>query len=201
MSMSIPYDQTGRTGQKARTREAMLDATSELLAEGVTPTVEQAAMRAGVSRTTAYRYFANQRDLLIATHPEIDQPSLLGDDPPADVESRFERFMDVFTGFVLEYENEQRATLRLSLDQSMPAGETLPLRGGRAIDWIEDVLAPVRDRMPPADRRRFALAARATLGIESLVWLTDVAGLTPQEAVELMRASARTLFRAALDAL
>ena len=46
MDMSIPYAETGRTGQKARTREAMVAATREWLAEGVTPTVEQAAERA-----------------------------------------------------------------------------------------------------------------------------------------------------------
>jgi AcrR family transcriptional regulator len=39
----------------------MVSATRELLAEGSAPTVEQAAQRAAVSRTTAYRYFPNQR--------------------------------------------------------------------------------------------------------------------------------------------
>ena len=31
MGMSIPYEQTGRVNQKARTRAALLDATRELL--------------------------------------------------------------------------------------------------------------------------------------------------------------------------
>jgi hypothetical protein len=39
------------------------------------------------------------------------------------------------------------------------------------------------------------LAIRATLGIEALVWLTDIAGLSREQAVEIMRSSARTLFR------
>jgi hypothetical protein len=52
--MSIPYEQTGRTNQKARTRAALLDATRALLAEGVSPTVEQAADRAAISRTSAH---------------------------------------------------------------------------------------------------------------------------------------------------
>lgn len=63
----------GRTHQKAHTRAAMVAATRALLAEGVTPTVEQAAERAAISRTTAYRYFANQRALLIASYPEQDR--------------------------------------------------------------------------------------------------------------------------------
>jgi hypothetical protein len=40
MGMSTPYELTGRTHQKARTRAAMVAATRQLLAEGVAPTVE-----------------------------------------------------------------------------------------------------------------------------------------------------------------
>ena len=71
---------TGRTHQKARTRNALVDITRTLLASGRTPTVEEAAEAAGISRATAYRYFPNQRALLVAAHPEIDATSLLGDD-------------------------------------------------------------------------------------------------------------------------
>jgi hypothetical protein len=42
------------------------------------------------------------------------------------------------------------------------------------------------------------MAIRAAVGIESLVWLTDVAGLSRDEAAALMRSSARTLLRAAM---
>ena len=80
--MSIPYELTGRTKQKARTRAALIAATRDLLAQGVTPTVEQAAESASISRTTAYRYFPNQRALLVAAHPEIETRSLLGPNPP-----------------------------------------------------------------------------------------------------------------------
>jgi hypothetical protein len=41
------------------------------------------------------------------------------------------------------------------------------------------------------DLHRLALAIRATLGIEVLVWLTDVAGQSRKEAVEIMRSSRR----------
>src|SRR6187200_2925964 len=82
MGMSIPYERTGRTNQKARTRASLLEATRALLAEGVTPTVEQAADRAAISRTTAYRYFATQRVLLTAVFPEIAERSLLNADAP-----------------------------------------------------------------------------------------------------------------------
>jgi hypothetical protein len=50
------------------------------------------------------------------------------------------------------------------------------------------------------DRRRLAIAIRATCGIESLVWLTDVAGLSRDDAAALMRSSAQALLAAALAA-
>src|SRR3954451_16485788 len=115
MVMAIPYELTGRRHQKARTRNALTEAARKLLAQGVTPTVEQAAAAASISRTTAYRYFPNQRSLLLAAHPEIEAPSLLGEDAPEDGEQRFERAVEALTRLVVETEPQQRATLRLSL--------------------------------------------------------------------------------------
>jgi AcrR family transcriptional regulator len=165
------------------------------------PTVEQAADRAGVSRTTAYRYFANQRALIEATYPDLDAPSLLGRDPPADPEARFELLTRRMAERLLLHEPELRAMLRLSLESPPPARDALLMRQGRAIGRIEDALAPLRQRMRKPALRRLALAIRATFGIEPLVWLTDVAGLSRDAAVDLMRGSARTLLRAALAEL
>jgi AcrR family transcriptional regulator len=195
MGMSIPYERTGRINQKARTRAALLDATRALLAEGANPTVEQAADRAAISRTTAYRYFANRRALLTAVYPEIEARSLLDADAPADPAARLELVLERFTGHVLEHEPALRAQLRLSLEPGPTEPDRLPFRRGRAIGWIEDALAPLRERMPAPELRRLVLAIRATTGIEALVWLTDVAGLPRDEAAELMRASARALLR------
>jgi AcrR family transcriptional regulator len=191
----MPYESTGRTSQKARTRAALLAATRELLAEGVTPTVEQAADQAAISRTTAYRYFPNQRALLSAVYPEIDARSLLDADAPTDPAERLEQVLERFIGHVLEYEPELRAQLRLSLDSHPADSRHLPFRQGRAIGWIEDALAPLHRHMSDAELRRLVLAIRATTGIEALIWLTDVAGLARADAAELMRSSARALLR------
>jgi AcrR family transcriptional regulator len=176
----------------------MLASTRELLGEGVTPTVEKAADRAGISRTTAYRYFPNQRALLLASYPQLEAPSLLDAEAPADPSARLEAVSEALGRQILEHEPELRAMLRLSLESPAPARESLPLRQGRAIVWIEDALAPLRDRMPSSELRRLVLAIRATLGIEALVWLTDIGGVTREEAIEIMRSSTRTLATAAI---
>ena len=199
MGMSIPYERTGRTKQKARTRRALIEAARGILAEGRTPTVEDAAAAAAISRTTAYRYFPNQRSLLLAAHPEIETSSLLSDDAPQDPERRFELAVDAFIRLVVETEQQQRATLRLSLAPDHGDREQLLLRRGRAIGWFEDALEPLRDRLAPTALRRLVLATRSACGIEALVWLTDVAGLSREEAVGVMRWSAVALFHSALS--
>jgi len=88
--------------------------------------------------------------------------------------------------------------LRLSLDADPVERVRLPLRQGRAIRWIEEALAPLHTKMSEAERHRLALAIRSATGIEALAWLTDVAGLSREDATELMRWSARALLRSAL---
>jgi len=196
--MSIPYESTGRTSQKARTRRSLVTAARELLTSGSTPTVEQAAQAASISRTTAYRYFPNQRALLVATFPEIAATSLLSDPAPDDPLARLEAVAEALAKQVVEHEPELRAQLRVSLEPDGENPHELPFRKGRAIGWIEEALAPLQGRMPNPELRRLVLSVRCAVGIEPLVWLTDVAGLSRKEAVEAMRWSARALLRSAL---
>ena len=195
----MAYELNGRTAQKQRTREALISAARELVGRGVTPTVEAAAEAASISRTTAYRYFPNQRALLAAAHPETAADSLLPDDAPDDdVAARLDLVIASFTQTIVDTESQQRTMLRLSLEASPAERAQLPLRQGRAIKWIEDALAPLQSEMSAAEVHRIAIAIRSATGIEAFVWLTDVAGLSRGDATELMRWSARALLDAAL---
>jgi hypothetical protein len=88
--------------------------------------------------------------------------------------------------------------LRLSLQADDSERAALPLRQGRAIQWIAEALDPLRDRLTDQQLHRLVIAVRSAVGIEALAWLTDVAGLSRPEAVQLMRWSAQALMRAAL---
>jgi AcrR family transcriptional regulator len=194
----MTYEQTGRTGQKWRTRNELVAAARALMARGViSPTVEEAAGEASISRTTAYRYFPNQRALLVAAHPEIEALSLLPPDAGTDPEERLLTAVDSFTRTVIETEQQHRTMLRLSLETDTDAWE-LPLRQGRAIGWFEDALTPLVPDLGQAAVHRLAIAVRSAVGIESLVWLTDIAGLTRDQASEVMRWSAQALLHHAL---
>ena len=200
LSMSISYEETGRTNQKMRTRQALVDAARNLVAEGVTPTVERAATAAAIARATAYRYFPNQRALLSATIPALTESSLLGDSPPRDAETRLEIVVEAIAHQAVQHEPELRNLLRLSLDPDAGGLGDLPFRKGRRITWIAEALAPLGDRLPDAELQRLVHAIAAAVGIDSLVWLTDIAGLSREEAVATMRWSARALLDAALAA-
>jgi AcrR family transcriptional regulator len=173
-------------------------AARQFVKDGHTPTVEQAAERAGISRTTAYRYYPNQRSLVLAAHPETGVTTLLPVDPPADVRSRLDAVVVAFIALILDTEAAQRTMLRLSLDPD-PAGRgPLPLRQGRAVTWIAEALDPLHATLTKKQVHRLALAIRSAIGIEALVWLTDIGGLSRVDAGSSMRWSAHALLTAAL---
>lgn len=198
MSESESYESTGRTAQKMRTRKALIDAARALIVSGVTPTVEDAAAAASIARTTAYRYFPNQRDLLVAAYPEIELQSLLGTHLPDTVEARLDAVVGEYLRKTIDNEVALRAALRLSLDPQGTYRETLLLRQGRVIAWLKDALEPLGERLSEQAVERLVYAIRAAAGIEALVWLCDIAGLSRDEANDLMMWSARALLRSAL---
>jgi len=194
----MAYEQSGRTGQKRRTRNELIASARDLVARGVTsPTVEEAAVEASISRTTAYRYFPNQKALLVAAHPEIEALSLLPPDAGTDPVERLVIAVRTFTQMVMGTEQQHRTMLRLSLEADT-AGRDLPLRQGRAIGWFEDALAPLVPQLGEAGVHQLAVAIRSAVGIESLVWLTDIAGLSRDQASEAMLWSAQAMLHHAL---
>src|SRR4051794_41664447 len=77
VSSGAPPTRAERPAQKRRTRKAIVDATIELLARGTTPSVNDVAVAADVSRRTVYLYFPKFEQLLIdATVGALSHPSV-----------------------------------------------------------------------------------------------------------------------------
>ena len=123
---------------------------------------------------------------------------MLGSDPPLSPEARLDAVVHAFTSMVVETEAQQRTMLRLSLEPQVDRSR-LPLRQGRAIGWITEALEPLRDQLGDEALHHLVLAIRSATGIEALVWLTDIGGLSRTDATALMRQSAQGLLRAALS--
>lgn len=100
MGAMVGHNQTdGRTMRRTRNREAVLDAVLAIFDEGtLDPSIDDVAMRAGVSNRSIYRYFTD-RDHLIRTAMSHAMarlgPDLMLDANPSDsFDERVQRFVD-----------------------------------------------------------------------------------------------------------
>lgn len=196
-----------RANQKARTRAAIVEAAQLLQDQGETPTVAQAAEKAGVSRATAYRYFPTQEALLVEvadiTPGLASLETLLAELETDDVEKRLLLVLDAFHPIVLAEETHYRRALWVYLDtwlRSDRSGSAEPpaVREGRRMRYLDTVLEPL-EGLPDRQRRRLRAALALTIGIDSIVIMKDACRLDDEEALEVLRWVARVLLRAGLD--
>ncbi|MCB8823276.1 TetR/AcrR family transcriptional regulator [Microvirga rosea] len=184
-----------RVAQKQRTRMALLKAARELLVDGETPSVPDAADRAGISRATAYRYFSTpdalaQEAILDAIASEFETiGTLLPDD--ADPAEKAQHIVSAVLAMVLQNEALFRTFLGL-----VSGGGTS--RGGRRVRWISAALEPLAARLPQEAFERLVHGLSLLCGIETVVVLRDICGLQPAEMDRTVRWIARTLVTAAL---
>ena len=87
----------GRANQRRRTRKDLLEAAGRLLKDGRTPSLEEVAEAALVSRATAYRYFPSIEALLREAALDVQPPApteLFADEADAALLGRHERRHD-----------------------------------------------------------------------------------------------------------
>ena len=191
---------TGRAGQKNRTRRALLDAAAALMAEGTEPAIEAVAERAGVSRATAYRYFASAEALALeATLDSSLDVEVSPDGWPDDPAERTARVQRRLHAHAREHEAQLRLFLASALRLQVESGGEAEVRMGRRLPMLEAALAPVRDALGPEAYDRLVCALVPLLGIDALVALRDICGLPYEEADDVMGWAVRTLVAAALD--
>ena len=198
--------ESGRVNQKRRTRAAIVEAAQALLADGVTPTLADAAQRALVSRTTAYRYFPTQESLLleVAVNVDVDEIEELVARPVAadDVRDRLREVLRALNRHVLADESRYRTMMRLYREMWADAvgrGDAEPVvREGRRLRWIDTTLAPISGELDAAEVARLRAALALVTGAEAMVALRDVARLTPDDALAVADWAAGALISAAL---
>ncbi len=194
---------TERLAQKRRTRKAIVDAAIALLALGTTPSVNDVAAKADVSRRTVFLHFPSVDHLLLdATAGALSQAAVdraVGDGPAGeDGQARIERMVRAVQHVTPEMERLGRALVRLTAD-ARPQVDGMPLRGYRRMEWIESALSPWRDRLDSTSWRRLSCALAMVVGWESLIVQRDVCGLTVAEGEEVSVWAARALVDAALE--
>jgi AcrR family transcriptional regulator len=193
-----------RKRQKKRTRAALLAAASDLLAAGHHPSVQDVADAAQVSRATAYRYFPTREDLLLEVPLDRDAPSpdeLFSGGGPTDAEDRVALVQNALFDLARDHESEFRMFLRSSMTRALRASDDdVVVRGARRIDLIDAALEAMPVGVTPAERDRLRNALSLVVGIESLVVMRDVLGLSYAGARDAGEWAARSLVRAATAA-
>ncbi len=196
---------SGRSKQKHRTREALIDAATQLMRQGRVPSIEEVADEAQVSRATAYRYFPTQEHVLagaavLSTHldgqQKLEDIMAASNDPATRLDGVVQAFHERFSGNEVAY----RTLLRLMLQPGHLAPDSAEqprVRASRQVFWIREALSPLRETLG-GDRFEYLVSALiGATGLESYTALRDVSLLDAAQAGAVMRWSARALLKAA----
>lgn len=209
MSTSHPnrYSTTGlrkgRANQKLRTRRELLATAAQMIASGRRPTVAEVADAANVSRRTAYRYFPTQVKLMTEAALEGLRPTMeaaLDAAPAGTTNGAIEARVDALVEQMQRLAIANEALLRTMIHETVlhPSSDTQPPRGTRRVEWIEAAVEPLRTRLGPAAYARLVSALSLTTGIEALLVLRDIRGLSATHAVQVSHWMARALLKQSL---
>ena len=199
----IDVEAEAERGPRARTRRLMLDTASRLMQAGATPSVSEVAEAAGVSRATAYRYFASQAALVQAVVDEGLGPILTWHSTATDPRRRFAELLDTSMPRIEAFEATFKAALKLSLDQwarrqAGTLGAEPPFTRGHRVDLLKDAIAPLKGSLSAARFERLAQALSLVFGVEVLIVLKDIWGLDGSETLSVAQWAARSLIEAAI---
>jgi AcrR family transcriptional regulator len=203
MHISRQQTESAERGPRARTRKLMLETATRLMQSGVTPSVSEVAEAAEVSRATAYRYFPSQAALVHAVVDEALGPILdwRGDVP--DARARVGDLLKTAMPRIDEFEATFKAALKLSLDQwaqrqAGTLGNEPQFTRGHRVELLRDATAPLTGTMPNEARERLVQALSLVFGVEVLIVLKDIWGLTSDRAQSVAEWAAAALVDAAI---
>lgn len=187
-----------RANQRLRTRKDLLDAAARLMRDGRTPSFEEVAEAALVSRATAYRYFPGLDALLLEAALDVAVPTadqIFQGEATGDPVARLERVDAALSRMMAANE----AGLRVMLAQSVqrPAGAAEPARQNRRGPLVAEALAPAADTFDAEALDTLSKALVVLLGIEAVVVFKDVLRANDAEARRVRRWAIRALVEAA----
>ena len=178
-------------GAAARTQALMVSTATEMMRRGLSPSVSEVAEAAGVSRSTAYRYFPTLSDMLRAVVAEALGPILDWDDGATGRDRVAELFATAFPR-LFEHEATFRATLRQSLE---PGTADATLGRGHRRQLLQSATRDLD--LPPEQMKRLNDALALTFGVEAMVVLRDICGLDDSSAQDTALWAAQAMIDAA----
>ena len=189
-------------GVKASTWNLLLETGMRLIQQdGHIPSVAEVAVRANVSRATAYRYFPSRSALVTAVIDTSLGPVRAFASSEPDGRARVhELFAQTFPRFS-ESEPQMRAAAQLALEQwALERAGLLdeePYRRGHRVRILEHALAPFAPTLPPAVHERLHRALSVVYGIEPYMVLKDIWDVPDREVERIALWMADALIDAA----
>jgi AcrR family transcriptional regulator len=189
----------GRTNQKARTQRAIVEACVGLIRQGQPVTMPEVAKAAMVSEATAYRYFPDLASLLAKALAE-DWPTPTEALAPVEASTDPVERVAFATRFLLGGVAERQGVVRSMISATIAQPDLGRARPGIRFGLIECALAPFVDAFESANpdlltQLRLDLAVVASA--EALFSLTDLCGLSVEDAIDSAEKTASTLTAAA----
>jgi AcrR family transcriptional regulator len=184
---------TTRTNQKQRTRTAIVDTARELIKSGDDITMAAVANRALVSEATAYRYFPDLVTLLAEALVGVRPSPEVAMAPVADSDDPVER-VAFATEILLRDALVHQGAVRAMISASITRPEMAANRPAQRFGLIDVALAGLDEHLTAQLRRDLAVVMSA----EALYILTDLCGLSPEDAIASVVRTARTVTAAAL---
>lgn len=194
-------DPQGRSNQRLRTRQALIDAAIALRDEGQNPTVAQVAERAMVSRATAYRYFPSPEALISETAADRDMKPLEdlwrpGDDPVKGMGLAANALNALLLDDEVGLHVMERSFMTVWLENE---SHDAPLRPGRRMSYIEPIVDSLKDVLSPRARKRLKQALSIVMGTEAMIAVRDIGHGSIEESLDAAGWAARALVRQALE--
>jgi AcrR family transcriptional regulator len=189
---------TGRAHQKLRTRTAIVTAAVELMRTGRDVTMLEVAKCALVSEATAYRYFPDLASLLqeaMAGQMPTPQEALA---EVADSRDPVER-VAAATEHLLRLVTVHQGAARAMIAATITRRDSVGARPGLRFGLIDHALAPVADSLGTAALQQLSNDLAVVVSAEALFCLTDLCGLSPEDAIASAVHTATTLTRSALQ--
>jgi AcrR family transcriptional regulator len=198
MAIASTPSHVGRPAQRRRTRTAILDATMQLLRDGHTPTLDEIAAAAEVSRRTIYMHFPTLDQLIL----DASMGALAGKDvgaefaPDTGAAERVGTIVETLYDHAEEWLPLGRRMVALTAANPPADG---PKRGQRRVDWIERAVEPLRERLSDEQHDRLVSSLSIVLGWEAMIVLQDIRGHAPEREREVAAWASQSLLRAILD--
>ena len=174
------------------------------ITSGILASVTEAADVAGVSRRTAYRYFQTSARLLADAALEKLRPVMetaIDASAPGTSVDNVEARVDALVRNMQRLAIENEPLLRTIIHDTVlaPASAAQPRRGTRRLEWIESAVKPLRERLGKPEYQRLVSSLALCTGIEALLVLRDICGLSPGEITRVSQWMCRAMVKESLS--